>query len=189
MAPGFPTAVGRIRRTGPRSGQGCLLVNWKPTASPLPSGFSWVQWHLSVHCLWPLMGLTSGAQVSLTWKNSYSCAEVTLLKSAAALSRLGRSVSLRHFQVWAWRLKAWHLASNLVEGALRRCWRGLCHISTEGIGLTYRVYAVVKKQKQKPKKKKKPKPKSKQNPVSWATAWINQNYRTVATLETVHFTV
>ena len=75
----------------------------------------------------------------------------------------------------------------------------LYHGSAESPGPTSYMFAVVKKKKkaQKQKKKKnqnssnnkKLKPKFEQNPACYTTAWVNQNCRIVAALETIPLVV
>ena len=79
----------------------------------------------------------------------------------------------------------------------------LYHGSAEGPGPTSYMFAVVKKKKHKSKKNKKKnkknhwnssnnkklKPKFEQNPACYTTAWVNQNCRIVAALETIRLVV
>ena len=147
-------------RTGQGSGQGCLLVNWKPVTSTLPSGFSWASgitvsiisgpswaWPLGPGCHWPGDTVTS-------------CEEIPLLKLASALSRTGRICSTEIFQAWTWCLKTWHLLQIWWKGLEKMLILCLYHGSAEGPGPTSYIFAVVKKKKKSPKAKAKKTPKT-----------------------------
>ena len=160
-------------RTGQGSGQGCLLVNWKPVTSTLPSGFSWASgitvsiisgpswaWPLGPGCHWPGDTVTS-------------CEEIPLLKLASALSRTGRICSTEIFQAWTWCLKTWHLLQIWWKGLEKMLILCLYHGSAEGPGPTSYIFAVVKKKKKKKAQKQKQKnpPKQQQQQQTQTQIW------------------